>query len=133
MLKSKKKILNVLLLASSLIGYLEWGKEKSSFLFQMEYDILFGAAWNPSNFLHPLILLPFIGQLVLIVSLFQKTPGKVITLSGVACLSTIMLMILLAGSLAGNFRIVLSSLPFLITAGFVLREHRKKSPEHKTE
>ncbi len=44
----KSKILNFLLLITSLIGYLEWGNGQHTFLFQAEVDIIakFGIGFN---------------------------------------------------------------------------------------
>ena len=118
----KKRYFNILLLITSLFGYLEWGTDQHEFLFQIEYELLFNIGFNPDNFTHPFILLPMLGQLFLIITLFQKEPSRILTLGGLACLSVIMLMILLAGSLSLNARMILSTLPFLLTGIFVIRQ-----------
>ena len=122
----KKRILNSLLLVTSLLGYLEWGVDKHSFLFQTEYEILFGEGFKLENFIHPFILLPLFGQLLIAVSLFQKTPSKKLSIFGIIFLSVIMLMILLVGCLSGNFLIILSTIPFITTSVLVISEHRKR-------
>lgn len=116
-----KKTLNVLLILTSLFGYIEWGKDQHSFLFQMEYEIVFGASRAASNFTHPAILIPLLGQLIILFTIFQKTPNRWLTFLGLACLSTIMLLIFVAGIASLNYRIILSAIPFLVTAIFVLR------------
>jgi hypothetical protein len=117
-----KTLFNLLLLLSSFFGYLEWSNQ-STFIFQLEYDLFFKIKTSPSTFTHPLILLPFLGQLLLLITLFQKTPNRVLTLVGLSCISLIMLMLLLVGILSVNMRIILGSLPFIGIAIFVLQIH----------
>jgi hypothetical protein len=115
---NKSKVINLLLLFTSLIGYLEWGKGNSSFLFQAEWDILKKMFSSPSEYLHPFILIPFFGQLLLIISLFQKQPSRLVTFLGIACIGLLLLFMLLVGVLSKNVWIILSTLPFLTLATF---------------
>ncbi len=73
---TKLKWLIILLLLAFLIIYLEWGKGNSMFVFQMEYEILAGKTDTKNVFMHPLVAIPFIGQLLLLFSLFQKQPNR---------------------------------------------------------
>lgn len=71
---SRKK-LNALILGvllSSLFGYLEYGQGMSVFLFQAEKDALVQLVTNTKEAIHPFVLLPMLGQLLLILVLFQK-------------------------------------------------------------
>lgn len=120
-----KKILNICLLLSSLAGYLAWGTGEHGFLFQLEYELIAKARHDPGSLLHPFVLLPLFGQLLIFYTLFQKMPGRIPTLMGLTCLGLIMLMILLVGILSLNIRIGASALPFIITGIFVLRYHRR--------
>jgi len=124
-----KRILNICLLLSSLVGYLAWGSGQHGFLIQMEYELIAKGRHDPGSFLHPFILLPLLGQILILYTIFQKTPGRIATLTGLACLSLIMLMILLVGILAMNIKIVASALPFIFTGIFVLRYYRRKTPK----
>ena len=121
-----KRALNICLLLTSLIGYLEWGKDMHSFLWQTERDLIFSTTHHSETFLHPFVLLPLCGQLLLLFTAFQKTPGRVLTYIGLACLSVIMLMILLVGLMSLNMRIALSAVPFVVVGVLVLRANRKK-------
>lgn len=121
-----KKLLNLALLLSSLIGYLEWGGGNHQFLFQIEYELIFGALKDPNNFKHPFVLLPILGQVLILITLFQKTPGRTLTFIGLACMSLLILIILLSGALGLNLRVVLSTLPFIITGIFVVHAHWKR-------
>ncbi len=121
-----KKLLNVFLLITSLFGYLEWGQDQSSFLFQVEADLFVKLTESASSLAHPLILLPLSGQILLLITVFQKTPNRIMTLVGLACLSTIMIVIFIVGCIGGNFKVILSTLPFLICGIFVIRANWKR-------
>lgn len=100
--------------------YLEWGKDQSSFIYEAAYEVLFQTDSYQSNFSHPLILLPFAGVLILLVLLFQKTPKKRWVIAGMLLPGILVLFILLVGILAGNIKIMVSTLPFLASAVWVL-------------
>lgn len=108
------------------LGYLEWGAGNHNFIFQAEGEILKQAGNGLQNILHPFILIPLAGLILLAISLFQKTPGKIITLAGLACLSLLMLFLLIVGLLALNMKILLSVIPFLIIAILTLRQYRTR-------
>ncbi|MBL7712301.1 MAG: hypothetical protein JNL13_07560 [Chitinophagaceae bacterium] len=120
-----KKLLNTGLLLSSLIGYLEWGTDQRSFLFQVECTLFFQPACDSLG--HPFILLPLIGQALLLITLFQKTPSRYLSLIGLALLSLIMLFLFVIGIMSGNVLIAGSTLPFIACGIFVLRAHRKRA------
>ena len=121
-----KKLLNILLIFTSLIGYLEWPNDHHGFLFQLINELLFGPARSFKNFLHPAILLPLIGYLLLIYTLFQKLPSRILSFTGLACISVIMIILLIIGILNLNFRIMLSTIPFMIIGVLVLRYNWKR-------
>lgn len=122
-----KKLLNAALILTSLIGYLEWGGGNHQFLFQIEYELIFGALKDLNNFKHPFVLLPMLGQVLILITLFQKTPGRTLTFIGLTCMSLLMLFILLVGVLGVNLRVILSTIPFVITGILVLRAHWKRA------
>lgn len=126
-----KRILNFLLLLSTFIGYLEWGTNKHMFIFQMEYEILFTIQKSVENFTHPMIILPLLGQLLLLFTLFQKNPGKKITYVAIAGLGILYLLILLTGLLTRKISIIGSALPFLIISILIIlydRHQHKLKP-----
>lgn len=128
-----KNLLNFCLLLTSLIVYLEWGGGNSTFLFRAEYDILFGASGTKDTFAHPAVMIPMIGQLALIITLFQKRPNKVLTLIGLISLSLLILFIFFIGIMSLNFKMYISALPFLITGFFVLRYNRRIRRQKKAQ
>jgi len=122
----KKKILNLLLIVTSLFGYLEWGKNSSLFLLMAEWEILKKIFTDPLSVLHPLVVLPLIGQILLLVTLFQKEPGKKLTYIGFASIAILFLLMLFIGVIDFNIKILASTLPFLSIGVYTIFEHRKK-------
>ena len=116
----KTKRLVFFLLISSLFAYLEWGGGNSSFLFQMEWDIIKKMMHDPASILHPFTLLPMLGQSLLIISLFLKEPPNWILLLGTALIGLLLFFILLIGFLSLNLLVVISVLPFCVTSIFVI-------------
>lgn len=113
-----KKIINLGLLLSFLLGYLEWGNNYHIFIIQAEAELFSKLIGNPLSVLHPFTLIPFAGQIILVFTLFQKEPGKWLTFTGLACLSLLMVFLFFIGLLGMRLKIVASVIPF-ITLGIV--------------
>jgi len=122
----KQKILNGLLILTSLLGYLEWGNDRSSFLFQAEWEVLSRLFQDPLSVVHPLTLVPLLGQLLLFATLFQKEPGKALTLVGLGCLAILLVFICFIGVISLNWKILFSTVPFIMVAVLVILNLRKK-------
>ena len=110
------KFLNLLLICTSLIGYLEWGGGNHIFLFQGEAEIILKFFTNPSSVIHPFTMLPLLGQILLIVTLFQKSPNKYLTYLSIFGLGLLIFFIFLTGLIRLNFSVLFSTIPFLIVA-----------------
>ena len=122
----KTKILNLLLIISSLIGFLEWGKDQQLFLFQAEAEIITKIFSEPKSVLHPFILLPFVGQILLLITLFQNNPSKILTIISIGGLGLLLSFMFVIGILSANFKILLSTIPFLVISIFTIIHIRKK-------
>lgn len=122
----KNKLLNACLIISSFVGYLEWGKDNKQFLFQAEAEIFSKLFTNPASAIHPFTLLPLLGQLLLVITLFQNKPGKVLTFTGMAGIGILLVFMFIIGLMSANFKIAVSTLPFLIIGFFTIRQHQKK-------
>ncbi|MBK6351846.1 MAG: hypothetical protein KA251_02255 [Saprospiraceae bacterium] len=121
----KSKILNLLLIVTSLFGYLEWGGNNSILLFQAEADIISKLFTDPTSVIHPFILLPLVGQILLLVSVFQNKPSHLLTYIGIACLALLLGFMFVIGILSLNYKIIFSTLPFLVVAGTAIFHYRK--------
>lgn len=116
----KAKILNFLLIITSLLGYLEWGGGNHIFLFKGETEIIYKLFTNPTSVLHPFILLPIIGQLLLLITLFQKTPSKTLTYISIAGLGLLLGFMCIIGIISMNVKIIASTIPFISIAVWVV-------------
>lgn len=122
----KNKVLNTLVILSSLFGYLEWGEQNSTFLFQAEYEVLKGLFTDISAVAHPLTLLPLLGQLLLLITLFQKKPSKALTYIGITCLSILLALMLVVGVMIFSVKIIVSVLPFFILVFLIIRTYKQQ-------
>lgn len=116
------KLLNIGLILSSLLGYLEWGGGNSMFLFQGEAEVIGKLFTDPRSVIHPFTLMPLAGQLALLVTLFQKDPSRWLTLVGTAFLGLLLVFIFLIGLLGLNPKIAGSTVPFIALGIYTIRE-----------
>ena len=121
----KGKILNALLIISSLFGFLEWGHNNKMFLFQLEAEIVSKIFNDPKSVLHPFTIIPFLGQVLLLITLFQRSPGKILTYMGIGGIGILLGLMFLIGCISFNLKILFSTIPFLAIAYFTIRHHRK--------
>ena len=122
----KRKILNGLAILTSLFGYLEWGGGNGAFLFQAEQEVLGKLVSDPVSAVHPFTLLPLFGQVLLLVTVFQREPSGWLTYIGLACVGLLLVFMFLIGLFSFNFKILLSTVPFIVTAVLAIMEARKK-------
>lgn len=120
----KSKIFNFLLIITSLFGYLEWGGKNHLFLFKAEADIVSKLFADPLSVLHPLTILPLVGQILLVVTLFQKTPSKTLAYISIAGLGTLLGFMFIVGLLSMNFKIIISTIPFIVLSIFTIRHYK---------
>ncbi|MBS1765002.1 MAG: hypothetical protein JSS90_08565 [Bacteroidetes bacterium] len=122
----KYKVLNLLLILTSLIGYLQWSGNNSAFLFEAEYEVINKLFSASKSVIHPFTVIPLLGQLLLFITLFQKRPGKILTYTGIACLGLLLGLMFIIGLMEMNLKILISTLPFLSTAGITLKNISSK-------
>lgn len=123
----KNSQLKILLLISTFIGYLEWGTDQSSFIVQSEWEVLKKVPEDPLSLLHPFILLPVAGQLLLLFDIIKKNKGKKLSVIAIVLMSLLYLMILFIGLLDMNFKKILSALPFFILSFVIIRSKKTKT------
>lgn len=127
----KIKILILLIILSSFFGYLEWGKDSKMFLIEGEIDIISKLFSNPGSVLHPFIILPLLGQALLIITLFQTKSGKTLSLLGISFIALLILMITFISVISLNYKMFLSTIPFIILS--VMRISLYKKDKKKAE
>jgi hypothetical protein len=118
------KIKVLFLIISSLFVYLSWGKESTAFLFQMEYEIITKLFTNPTSTLHPFTVIPMLGQLLLLITLLQKTPTTILLKTGIGCLLFLIGFVFIIGLLSLRVPIIVSTIPFITLAFFTLKSLR---------
>jgi len=123
----KNSQLKILLLISTFIGYLEWGTDQSSFIVQSEWEVLKKVPEDPLSLLHPFILLPVAGQLLLLFDIIKKNKRKKLSVFAIVLMSLLYLMILFIGLLDMNFKKILSALPFFILSFVIIRSKNTKT------
>lgn len=97
------------------------------FVFQLEWEVLFGDHNKADSFMHPAILLPFAGELFFIYALFQNKRWPTVT--GIILCGLLVLMFLLIGILGMNWKMIISVTPFisLSVLYFVKERHTKNA------
>lgn len=124
----KIRSLLVLLILTSLMGYLSWGKNQHSFLAEVEWKILGLAFSDPKSIMHPLVIMPLIGQLIFLAAIFLKNPNRPLIYSGIAFIGALFGTMFFIGIIALNIYIFISTIPFLTTAALMIQtlNNRKK-------
>jgi len=124
--KMKSKILNFLLILFSIFGYLEWSGKNHMFLFEAEIEILSKLFINPKSVIHPFIILPVISQFLLLFTLFQKTASTKLTYISIFGLDLLLGFMLFVGLVSLNYKIVISTIPFVLLSILTILHHRKQ-------
>lgn len=119
----KSKILNFLLIITSLLGYLEWSGKNHIFLFKAEVEIFSKLLTNPISVLHPFTILPLVGQILLLITLFQKTPNRTLTFISIATLGLLLGFMFIVGLLSMNFKIIVSTIPYIVVSILAIRHY----------
>lgn len=112
----KVKILNLLLIITSLLGYLEWSGNSHIFLFKAEIEIFSKLFTNPVSVIHPFTILPLVSQILLLITIFQKKPSKILTYISITGLGLLIGFMFVIGLMSMNFKIIVSTIPFIVVA-----------------
>jgi len=124
MMSTQKWFILALLIASG-FGYLEWGQDQRAFFFEMEWTVFEKLLSNPSSVIHPLIILPLLGQCFLLWALFKSSNSNWVLKSGIYLLLPLFLLVFAIGLLRLQIAMVLSGLPFMLIAIMLLIKQRK--------
>ncbi|MBK9285864.1 MAG: hypothetical protein IPM51_16335 [Sphingobacteriaceae bacterium] len=125
----KIKILILLVILTSFIGYMEWGDKNHSLLIQAEYEVIRNLFSNPLAVLHPITIIPLFGQLLLFISLFLKKPNRILIYTGVCCLGMLMGFLFAIGLSVLNLKMFVASLPFILFVTILWKNLQKLKKE----
>lgn len=109
---SRRLWLNIALLVTSGLGYLEWANQRT-ILYAVEWDLLAGVVQKGSAFAHPAVALPFLGQLLLIFAILTNPEKLWRTYLACVGIGMLHLVILYIGILNANWLMIASVVPFL--------------------
>ncbi len=123
----KSKILNLSLILTSLLGFLEWGTDQKQFLFQMEAEIVSKLFTDPMSVIHPLTILPLAGQILLFITLFQTKPNNVLTFAGIGGIGLLLGILFIIGLIDFNYKIFFSTIPFWVMVYLTVQFHRNRN------
>ena len=122
----KSKFFSILLLITSLLGYLEWSGNNHIFLYQEEIEVLQKLLTKPISILHPFTIMPILGQLCLIVTIFQRLPNKKLIYFSIFALGILLVFMFIVGIIALKYRIIISTIPFILASFMTIRYYKEK-------
>jgi hypothetical protein len=106
----------LLTVLASMLGYLQWGENQHQFLFQTEAE-LFRKGWgNPGSVVHPFILLPLLGQLLLLVNAFVARPRKGLIYLGITLIGLLYGLLIIIAFLSSSMLVKVAVFPYSIMA-----------------
>jgi hypothetical protein len=106
----------LLTVLASMLGYLQWGENQHQFLFQTEAE-LFRKGWgDPGSVVHPFILLPLFGQLLLLVNAFVARPRKGLIYLGIALIGLLYGLLIIIAFLSSSMLVKVAVFPYSIMA-----------------
>ena len=127
----KTKILNLLLVITSLFGYLEWSGDSNMFLFKAELEVFSKLFSDPISALHPFTILPILGQILLLFTLFQKVPSRVLSYISIFGLGLLLGFMFIIGVISLNYKILISTIPFIIVSILAIKNLRSVKEVNK--
>ncbi|NNF33761.1 MAG: hypothetical protein HKN68_06615 [Saprospiraceae bacterium] len=122
---TKLKILNFLVIISSLLPYLEWAGGNSGFLFQLEAEVIRKLFTSPLDAIHPFTLIPLLGQVMLCTTLLGSKVSKKTTYAAIAFLALLILLISFIGLMNENIKVLISTFPFIAFSIWSVLAHKK--------
>jgi hypothetical protein len=106
----------LLTVLASMLGYLQWGENQHQFLFQTEAE-LFRKGWgNPGSVVHPFILLPLLGQLLLLVNAFVARPRKGLIYLGITLIGLLYALLIFIALLSSSWLVKAAVCPYSVMA-----------------
>ncbi len=121
------RIYSLGLLLTFLLCYFHWGNN-SAFLVEIQYELILKT--KDTSLLHPLIIGPAIGELLLLFTVLR--PNKKLILTGLILLMVLVLMVLLAGILGLQLKMIASTIPYIIISVLYIHHYKKliNQPSH---
>lgn len=122
----KKQLLAAGLFISFFFGYLEWGVDNCAFIYEGFLEVIYNTKGAKSNFTHPLILLPLIGEIIFLFGSISKSLNYKWYVAALIFTGLLYIMIILVGFLSMKVKILFSAIPYLFFAVAMIRALRKE-------
>ncbi len=106
------RLLKIGIFISFLICFVDFGHDGALFVGELEYNIIVTLKDSNGAFAILFFLIPFIGQLIIFISIF-KNNGITKIFFVTILLSFIVLLIFILGLLTSNIKIIISTIPFI--------------------
>lgn len=82
---------------------------------------------DPFSVAHPFTVLPILGQIILVITLFQKPPSKTLIYISIGRLEILLLFMFIIGLMSFNYKIVLSVIPFIVVSILTVKQFRNQN------
>lgn len=119
MTSTRERLVRLSLIPAFWICYLEWPGH-SGFAGEIMWQILTQNPLDVKTLLHPVILFGLLGQLLLLISLGTNGKWSRWLRWGLLPMALICALVLLAGVLSGNEKMILFQVPFWLLAGILV-------------
>jgi hypothetical protein len=124
------RLFNIALIVTFLICYLDFGHDGSGFVGQIEYSVIKNLNAEISALQNPLFILAFIGQILILISVFNSNHSNGLIFLGIKLLGVIVLLILIFGVFLLNVKMIVSTIPFIsVVILYILKVKSKKRGE----
>jgi cobalamin biosynthesis protein CobD/CbiB len=124
MKKTAKRLVRIGLLPAFWICYLEW-PGNHGFVGEMIWDILIMKPWTMETLFHPVIFMGIWGQILVLASLVTPEPWARRFRWGILPMGLVCGLVLLAGILSFNLKMLLFQVPFWVLLRFEIGLFRK--------
>jgi hypothetical protein len=124
------RLLKIALFVTFLICYLDFGHDGSGFVGQIEYLIIKNLNVDISSLQNPLFILAFIGQILILISVFNSNHSNGLIFLGIKLLGVIVLLILIFGIFLLSIKMIVSTIPFIcVVILYILKAKSKRRGE----
>ncbi len=124
---ASRRVKIVTLLVASLLPYLKWGGGHTAFLGQIEYQLLFDQGLQWDALLHPMVMLPLAGQVLLLATLAQRLPNWWLATVALLPVTLLISLVAIGAVLTRNIESMVSVMPFAAGVAWHLRDRPRAS------
>lgn len=123
------RILLLVCFVSFLFCYLGWGEGQGGYFWELEYEII--AKGLRKDLLHPALLLPFVGQMLILIAIVAPGVPKWICLIGLALCGLLVLFLLFIEIIGRQPAGIGATVLYLIAWSMVVVRRKRYWPNRK--